>query len=109
MTYSAARAASPRDSAKRAFMSLAGNDLDPFAAETFSATHSEAELLPGPIENISARGLLKATDIKKGELDCLIGGPPCQAFSVYNHQRGMHDKRSGLFQRVPAYRRRVNA
>ena len=25
-----------------------------------------------------------------------MGGPPCQAFSVYNHQRGMHDERSGL-------------
>ena len=26
-----------------------------------------------------------------------MGGPPCQAFSVYNHQNGMHDKRSVLF------------
>ena len=35
--------------------------------------------------------------MKKGDLDCLIGGPPCQAFSVYNHQRGLHDPRSRLF------------
>ena len=35
--------------------------------------------------------------MKAGELDCIIGGPPCQAFSVYNHQRGLHDERSGLF------------
>ena len=27
----------------------------------------------------------------------MIGGPPCQAFSVYNHQRGLHDSRSNLF------------
>ena len=27
----------------------------------------------------------------------IVGGPPCQAFSVYNHQRGLHDERSGLF------------
>lgn len=79
------------------FHILAGNDIDPFAAETFSASHSEAQSLPGPIEDIAALNFLKATRLRKGELDCLIGGPPCQAFSVYNHQRGMHDKRSGLF------------
>ena len=35
--------------------------------------------------------------VRSGELDVLLGGPPCQAFSVYNHQRGFHDERSGLF------------
>ena len=79
------------------FHVLAGNDIDPYAAETFAASHSEAQFLPGPIEDISAHDFLSATGLNGGELDCLIGGPPCQAFSVYNHQRGMHDKRSGLF------------
>ena len=76
---------------------LAGNDIDPAAAQTFATSHAGAELVPGPIEDISACDFLEASGIEKGELHCLIGGPPCQAFSVYNHQRGMHDKRSGLF------------
>ena len=79
------------------FRILAGNDIDPHAAETFAASHPEAAFLSGPIEDISADDILDATGLDSGELDCLIGGPPCQAFSVYNHQRGMHDKRSGLF------------
>ena len=79
------------------FHMLAGNDFDEYAGETFSATHEEAEFLPGPIEDISAQDFLKATSLKKGELDCLIGGPPCQAFSVYNHRNGLHDERSKLF------------
>lgn len=79
------------------FRVLAGNDIDPYAAETFSATHREALFLPGPIEAIKASQLLKAAGIAKGELDCLLGGPPCQGYSVYNHQRGMHDERSHLF------------
>ena len=79
------------------FHVLAGNDIDPYAAETFAASHSEARFLHGPIEDISARHLLNCAGLRKGELDCLIGGPPCQGFSVYNHQRGLHDKRSGLF------------
>ena len=76
---------------------LAGNDTDPYAGQTFAATHPDAVFLPGPIEDISARSFLKAAGLGKRELDCLIGGPPCQAFSVYNHQRGLHDDRSALF------------
>lgn len=79
------------------FHILAGNDFDEFAGRTFATTHSEAAFIPGPIQDISAKDLLDAAGLKAGELDCLIGGPPCQAFSVYNHQRGMHDERSVLF------------
>src|SRR5690606_40562 len=39
---------------------------------------------------------LDTAGIAVGDLDALLGGPPCQAFSVYNHQRGFHDERSGL-------------
>ncbi|MCY4157723.1 MAG: DNA cytosine methyltransferase [Gammaproteobacteria bacterium] len=80
------------------FRILAGNDFDEHAGATFSLAHDTAEFLPGAIEEISADHLLEATGLEKGELDCLIGGPPCQAFSVYNHQRGLHDKRSRLFE-----------
>ncbi len=79
------------------FHVLAGNDIDKFAGETFTATHAEATLLGGPLEGIPAKYFLTSTGLRRGELDCLIGGPPCQAFSVYNHQRGLHDARSKLF------------
>jgi DNA (cytosine-5)-methyltransferase 1 len=76
---------------------LAGNDFDRLAGETYKATHPATAFLPGPIEDLTAAHFLKAAGVKKGEIDCVIGGPPCQAFSVYNHRRGLHDKRSGLF------------
>ena len=79
------------------FHVLAGNDFNEAAGVTFEYTHKEAKFLPGPVQDISAQTLLKVAGLKKGELDCLVGGPPCQAFSVYNHKRGMHDKRSQLF------------
>ena len=79
------------------FHVLAGNDFDEAAGATFSATHTEANFLSGPVQGISAETLLKTAGIARGELDCLVGGPPCQAFSVNNHQRGMHDARSQLF------------
>src|SRR5579885_3104246 len=79
------------------FHVLAGSDINEYAGETFSGTHSEAVFLLGPIEELSSEDFLHAAGLSSGDLDCLIGGPPCQAFSVYNHQRGMHDRRSRLF------------
>ena len=79
------------------FHVIAGNDFDEVAGQTFAATHHNAKFIPGPIQEVTARQLLKAGGLSRGGLTCLIGGPPCQAFSVYNHQRGMHDERSQLF------------
>ncbi len=79
------------------FTILAGNDCFEAAGKTFVATHPEAIFYPDPVENLTADRILKETGLRRGELTCLIGGPPCQAFSVYNHQRGMHDERASLF------------
>jgi DNA (cytosine-5)-methyltransferase 1 len=76
---------------------LAGNDCFPAAGETYAHTHREATFLDGAIQEYSAKDFLKAARLRPGELDVLVGGPPCQGFSVYNHQRGMHDERSSLY------------
>lgn len=79
------------------FSILAANDFDNHAAITYKHNHPESIFFDGPIQEIDASDILNKTGLKRGELFCLAGGPPCQAFSVYNHQRGMHDERSGLF------------
>ncbi|MFN4096260.1 MAG: DNA cytosine methyltransferase [Sphingomonas sp.] len=76
---------------------LAGNDFFEAAGLTFAATHREAKFLPGAIQLHSAANFLEAAGLQPGELDVLVGGPPCQGFSVYNHQRGLHDERSSLY------------
>lgn len=76
---------------------LAANDIDPYAAKTYQLNHPDVFFIEGPIENLDANELKRRIGIAEGELDVLCGGPPCQAFSVYNHQRGLHDERSGLF------------
>lgn len=80
------------------YIVLAGLDYDDTAGRTFAATHPEARFLGGPIQNIEATDILNATGLRLGELDVLVGGPPCQGYSVYNHQRGVDDPRAGLFQ-----------
>ena len=79
------------------FTVLAGNDIFDAAGRTFEATHPRAKFIPGPIEELSVERLMEATGLRRGELSVLVGGPPCQAYSVYNHQRGMHDARASLF------------
>ncbi len=79
------------------FHVLAGNDFDEAAGVTYARTHRDARFLGGPIEELVAQDFLRAAGLKAGQLDVLAGGPPCQAYSVYNHQRGMHDERSTLF------------
>jgi DNA (cytosine-5)-methyltransferase 1 len=79
------------------FHPLAANDLDAAAAITFAANFPRTPFIHEPIERVSGSQLRDTAGIRSAELDVLLGGPPCQAFSVYNHQRGFHDERSGLF------------
>lgn len=79
------------------FTVLAGNDLFEAAGRTFEQTHPRAKFIPGPIEELSVERIMEVIGLRQGELTVLAGGPPCQAYSVYNHQRGMHDARASLF------------
>lgn len=79
------------------FHVLAGQDFDDVAGATFAATHREATFVGGPIQRVTPQQLLDAAGAKKGEIDVIVGGPPCQGYSVYNHQRGAQDPRAGLF------------
>lgn len=79
------------------FKVLAGNDIDSSSGVTFAKTHPGTVFIPGSIRELSAEDFLGINSLRKGDLDCLVGGPPCQGYSVYNHKRGMHDSRSHLF------------
>jgi len=76
---------------------LAANDADADAGETFRLNFPEATFFHGPIRWLFAESILKECDLAVGELDCLIGGPPCQSFSHNNHQRSATDDRARLF------------
>lgn len=79
------------------FTVLAGNDIFEAAGQTFSRSHPHAKFINYPVQNLSVEMLMKETGLKKGDLTVLVGGPPCQAYSVYNHQRSMSDARATLF------------
>jgi DNA (cytosine-5)-methyltransferase 1 len=79
------------------FHVLAGQDYDAAAGATFAATHGGAGFIGGPIQKVTPEALLQAARAGQGQIDVIVGGPPCQGYSVYNHQRGEDDPRAGLF------------
>lgn len=76
---------------------LSGTDIDADAGQTFRLNFPEASFFEGPISEVSPEELLKDSKLRHGELDCLVGGPPCQSFSYNNHQRSASDARAQLF------------
>ncbi len=75
---------------------IAAADIDPWATQTFANAHPSTLVLNQPIEKINWKSFSR-NKLKNRDLDFLVGGPPCQSYSLNNHQRGLHDKRSKLF------------
>ena len=70
------------------FRVVFGNDIKGAALRTFVHNHSRKQappaVLKGDIREISIHQIeevLQEQGVAPGELDCLIGGPPCQGFS----------------------------
>ena len=76
---------------------LYGNDCMDGAIQTFAHNHPEAWADPRGIEEIDPSEIRKKLKIGKGELDVLVGGPPCQGFSINAPERFLNDPRNSLF------------
>lgn len=69
-------------------------ELDEWAAETFKFNHPNANVLVGDIASFSDGFLLNAFE----RPDVILGGPPCQGFSICNKNAGdPADPRNSLF------------
>ena len=84
---------------KAGFEIVAGIDNWPISLKTFQQNHPTAKIYDTDIEKLDANRVLNALQIKSGELDCLIGGPPCQGISknVPASARFFDDPRNQLF------------
>ncbi|WP_369073006.1 DNA cytosine methyltransferase, partial [Burkholderia gladioli] len=80
------------------YVSLYGNDVMPEAIETFKLNHPEAIADCRPIESVEPSEIRKRLGLQPGELDVLVGGPPCQGFSINAPERFLKDPRNKLFE-----------
>ena len=68
------------------------NEFDKTIYETFKINHPKTKLIEGDIRKID-----NATFERIGEIDGIIGGPPCQSWSEAGSLRGINDDRGKLF------------
>lgn len=85
--------------AKRAGFDIAGSiEIDPQAISVHKTNFPKSPLWEKDISILSGSEMLRNFDLKVGEVDGIIGGPPCQGFSLMGH-RDICDPRNHLFTR----------
>jgi DNA (cytosine-5)-methyltransferase 1 len=72
-------------------------ETDTWACETFQFNHPKATVIKGNIEDFSDEKLINL--FLGNEPDIILGGPPCQGFSICNKNNGdPKDPRNSLFE-----------
>lgn len=72
-------------------------EIDKSASETLRRNRPNWRVINEDLEKISPLNLEEYFDIKKGALDLLSGGAPCQSFSYAGKRLGLQDARGTLF------------
>ena len=89
------------------FQTRFANDIDQFSCATLQLGRVAAQkrglgfleksvVLSADIKALDGELVLEASQLKKGEVALLAGGPPCQAFSIFGKRMGRGDQRGQL-------------
>ena len=70
------------------------NEFDKTIWETFKINHPDTHLIEGDVRQINKSDM---TEFIQGDVDGIIGGPPCQSWSEAGSLKGIDDARGQLF------------
>ena len=79
------------------FEIIAANEILEPMAKAYSINHPTVKMYNKDIKDFSLTDLTSDLGIKKGDIDIIVGGPPCQAYSTVG-KRLIDDPRGKLFQ-----------
>lgn len=86
---------------KSGYEVLVGIDNWDTSLRTFEKNHNGARTLCGDIQKISPSQVLRDLSVKK-TIDVIVGGPPCQGFSI-SGKRNIDDPRNSLYKTFVHY------
>ena len=79
------------------FQTILASDFDKQISNTFQKNFKNVKFLCDDIKNINFLDIKREIKLKDNELDLIVGGPPCQGFSMANRKRIEDDPRNLLF------------
>ena len=79
---------------KAGFHVPVANEFDSTIFETFKTNHPNTHLIEGDVRQVTREDI---APYLSGEVDGIIGGPPCQSWSEAGSLRGIEDARGQLF------------
>jgi DNA (cytosine-5)-methyltransferase 1 len=71
------------------------NEIDPDCCETIRLHRPKTQLLTDSISNLNASKLRRVRNFK-GDVELMVGGPPCQSFSPGGKRAALSDARGNL-------------
>ena len=78
------------------FQTVVALDFDEKAAKTFSMNMPNSKVIVGDITDASVKDRVKNLSIEN-KVNMIIGGPPCQGYSMKGKKLGLKDPRNFLF------------
>lgn len=76
---------------------LYANEISPVYSQTLKANHPSAFVDVEDIRKVDPKTVMRSLGIKRGSVDLVAGGPPCQGFSINAPVRSREDERNHLF------------
>lgn len=93
------------DAINAGFRTRLGIDLLPVPTQTFKANHPHAETIAGDIRKCRRSEIANLLKLHRGDIDVIVGGPPCQGFSSIRPFRSSEedDPRNTLFEEYASF------
>lgn len=89
------------------FEIVAANEILPNTAKAYQLNHPTVKIYCKDIKDFGIKDLENDLGIKEGEIDLVVGGPPCQAYSTVG-KRLIDDPKGRLFQEYYRLLRELN-